>query len=38
MVDGNFSWVNHTTIVENKLSKNLGLLYKAKTAKTRNSW
>ena len=38
MVDANFSWVNHTTIVENKLSKNLGLLYKAKAAKTKNSW
>ena len=38
MVDGNFSWVNHTTIVENNLSKNLRFLYKAKTAKTKNPW
>ena len=38
MVDGNFSWVNHITIVENNLSKNLRLFYKAKTAKTKNPW
>ena len=30
MVDENLSWIDHITLVENKLSKNLGLLHKAK--------
>ena len=30
MVDENLTWVDHITTVANKLSKNLGLLYKAK--------
>ena len=30
LVDENLIWVDHITIVESKLSKNLGLLYKVK--------
>ena len=30
LVDENFTWIDHITLVENKLSKNLGLLHKAK--------
>ena len=30
MLDGNISWKEHIKTVENKLSKNIGLLYKAK--------
>ena len=30
LVDENLTWVDHITTVANKLSKNLGLLYKAK--------
>ena len=30
MVNENLTWINHITLVENKLSKNLGLLHKAK--------
>ena len=30
MVNENLIWVDHITVVENKLSENLGLLYKAK--------
>ena len=30
MVDENLTWIDHITLVENKLSKNLGLLHKAK--------
>ena len=30
MVDENLTWVDHVTTVENKLSRNVGLLYKAK--------
>ena len=29
-MDENLSWINHINTLENKLSKNLGLLYKAK--------
>ena len=29
-VDENLIWIDHITLVENKLSKNLGLLHKAK--------
>ena len=31
LVDENLTWVDHITIVESKLSKNLGLLYKVKS-------
>ena len=30
LVDENLTWIDHITLVENKLSKNLGLLHKAK--------
>ena len=30
MVDEHLNWKDHINIIENKLSKNLGLLYKAK--------
>ena len=30
LVDENLTWIDHITLVENKLSKNLGLLNKAK--------
>ena len=30
LVDENFTWIYDITLVENKLSKNLGLLHKAK--------
>ena len=30
MVDENLTWIDHIKLVENKLSKNLGLLHKAK--------
>ena len=30
MVDENLTWIDHITLVENKLSKNLGLLHKVK--------
>ena len=30
MVDENRTWIDHITLVENKLSKNLGFLHKAK--------
>ena len=30
LVDENLTWVDHITTVENKLSRNVGLLYKAK--------
>ena len=30
LVDENLTWLDHITLVENKLSKNLGLLHKAK--------
>ena len=30
MVDENLYWKNHINIIENQLSKNLGLLHKAK--------
>ena len=30
LVDEHFSWTDHINILENKLSKNLGLLYKSK--------
>ena len=30
LVDQNLTWIEHITLVENKLSKNLGLLHKAK--------
>ena len=30
LVDENITWVDHITTAENKLSKNVGLLYKAK--------
>ena len=31
MIDENISWRDHMKRVENKLSKNIGLLYQAKT-------
>ena len=30
LVDEHLSWIDHINILENKLSKNVGLLYKAK--------
>ena len=30
LVDEHLSWIDHISTLENKLSKNLGLLYKAK--------
>ena len=30
LVDENLTWIDHIALVENKLSKNLGLLHKAK--------
>ena len=30
IIDEHLSWIDHISIIENKLSKNLGLLYKAK--------
>ena len=30
LVDENITWVDHITTAENELSKNIGLLYKAK--------
>ena len=30
MVDESLTWIDHLTLVENKLSKNLGFLHKAK--------
>ena len=30
LVDQNLTWIDHITLVENKLSKNLGLLHKVK--------
>ena len=33
LVDENLTWVDHITILESKLSKNLGLLYNAKNLK-----
>ena len=30
LVDENLTWIDHITLVENKLSQNLGLLHKAK--------
>ena len=34
MIDENISWRDHVKTVENKLSKNVGLLYQAKQMKT----
>ena len=37
MVNENFTWNDHIHILENKLSKNIGLLYKAKPYVDRNT-
>ena len=37
MIDENISWRDHIKTVENKLSKNIGLLYQAKQFLDKNS-
>ena len=37
MVNEHVNWKNHINIIKNKLSKNLGLLYKAKKIKYKNN-
>ena len=38
MVDENLTWNGHIRILENKLSKNIGLLYGAKPYLDKNTW
>ena len=37
MLDEHLTWRNHITTIENKMSKNLGLLYKAKRVLNMNA-
>ena len=37
MLDENLSWKDHTKYIENKVTKNIGLLYRAKIFLDKNS-